>query len=99
MDYERQEATKAVLNFMKKLYCVDRSVSREILTPGGESMELYHAVSSALICFALIQENYNEAEALDLERRLINSIKGNRPERFVKGIQIIKESRSKTNED
>ena len=58
-----------------------------------------HIIKSALNLIELIQENYNEAEALDLERRLINSIKGNRPERFVKGIQIIKESRSKTNED
>jgi hypothetical protein len=47
----------------------------------------------------LIQENFDENEALDLQRRLINSIKGNRPERFVKGVQIIKESRFKANED
>jgi hypothetical protein len=58
-----------------------------------------HIIKSALNLIELIQENFDEAEALDLQRRLINSIKGNRPERFVKGVQIIKESRSKNNEN
>ena len=58
-----------------------------------------HIIKSALNLIELIQENFDEQEALDLQRRLINSIKGNRPERFIKGISIIKESRSKSNED
>ena len=58
LDQERQEATKAVLNLLKKLYCIDRSVSRQQTTPNGESLELYHAVSAAVICFGLIQENF-----------------------------------------
>lgn len=29
-----------------------------MLTPTGESLELYQAVSSVLICFSLIQDNY-----------------------------------------
>ena len=58
-----------------------------------------HIIKSALNLIELIQENFDEQEALDLQRRLINSIKGIRPERFIKGISIIKESRSKSNED
>ena len=44
-----------------------------------------HIIKSALNLIELIQENFDEQEALDLQRRLINSIKGNRPERFIKG--------------
>jgi hypothetical protein len=43
---------------VKKLYCIDRSVSRNQTTPNGESLELYHSVSSTVICFGLLQENY-----------------------------------------
>ena len=36
-----------------------------------------HIIKSALNLIELIQENFDENEALDLQRRLINSIKGN----------------------
>lgn len=66
LEPERQEATKAILNFITKLYCIERSFSRAQMTPNGESMEMYHAVSSSIICYALIQENYSDPIAHSL---------------------------------
>lgn len=58
LEHDRQQATKAVLNFFKKLYCYDRSVSNAPLTQDGQSsLELYQAVSSLLICFALLHRD------------------------------------------
>ena len=42
----------------------------------------------------LIEENFDDSQALDLQRRLVNSIKGRKPERFAKGVQIVKESKN-----
>jgi hypothetical protein len=41
----------------------------------------------------LISKNYDADTALELERRFINSIKGSDPEKFVRGIRKITESK------
>jgi len=41
----------------------------------------------------MLQETYSEQDALDLERRLINSIKSGDPKKFSRGIKKILESR------
>ena len=48
---------KAVLNFMKKLYCLDRVVPEKPLTPAGFPLELYQAISSIIISFALLHQD------------------------------------------
>ena len=57
MENERQEAVKALLNFFKKLYCYDRSVSNAPTTADGQSLELYQAASSLVICYALLHQD------------------------------------------
>ena len=43
-----------------------------------------HIIKSAINLIQLIEENFDDSQALDLQRRLVNSIKGRKPERFAK---------------
>jgi hypothetical protein len=50
-------------------------------------------IKSAIHLMELISKNYDADTALELERRFINSIKGSDPEKFVRGIRKITESK------
>lgn len=54
-----------------------------------------HVINSAINLLALIKENYNETDAGELERRLLNSIKGSDPNKFSRGIRKLKETKTK----
>jgi hypothetical protein len=41
----------------------------------------------------MVRENFDAETALDLERRLLNSIRGNDPDKFRRGIRRISESK------
>ena len=54
-----------------------------------------HLVSSAENIKAILRESYSQEEALDLERRLINSIKSGDSKKFSRGIKkVVAESES-----
>jgi len=52
-----------------------------------------HIINSAINLINQIRENYDTPEADELERRLINSIRGQDPAKFVRGLRKINESR------
>lgn len=52
-----------------------------------------HVIDSAINLLALIKENYNPEEAYELERRLINSIKGSDPNKFVRSIRRLRDNK------
>jgi len=52
-----------------------------------------NVISSAINLIEYIQENYNEDTALELERRLVNSIRGRDTKKFSRAITKLKESR------
>lgn len=54
-----------------------------------------NVIASAINLINLIKESYDESVADELERRLINSIKGQDATKFNRGIQRIKESKTK----
>jgi len=54
-----------------------------------------NVISSAINLIEFIQENYNEDIALELERRLVNSIRGRDTKKFSRAITKLKESRNK----
>lgn len=54
-----------------------------------------HIISSAMNLINYIQENYDSDTALELERRLINSIRGRDSKKFTRAVTKIKESKSK----
>ena len=54
-----------------------------------------NVISSAINLIEYIQENYNEDTALELERRLVNSIRGRDSKKFSRAITKLKENKNK----
>lgn len=52
-----------------------------------------HIINGAINLLSMIKENYSVEQAGELERRLINSIKGNDPNKFVRGIRKLRDSK------
>ena len=52
-----------------------------------------HVINGAINILEMVRENFSEEVALDLERRLINSIRGSDPDKFRRGIRKIQESK------
>lgn len=46
-----------------------------------------HIINSAINLLQMIRENYTPEQADDLERRLINSIRGQDPAKFARGLR------------
>jgi len=52
-----------------------------------------HVINSAINLLSIIRENFPEDQAHELERRLLNSIKASDPNKFVRGIRKLRDSR------
>ena len=52
-----------------------------------------HVINSAINLLALIKENFDPEEAYELERRLINSIKGGDSSKFTRSIRRLRDNR------
>jgi hypothetical protein len=52
-----------------------------------------HIINGAINLLQSIRENFNEEQASELERRLLNSIKGSDPSKFTRGIRKIRDSK------
>ena len=52
-----------------------------------------HVIDSAINLLALIKENFSPEDAYELERRLINSIKGGDPSKFVRSIRKLRDNK------
>lgn len=52
-------------------------------------------INSAINLLESIHKHYDPEEALELERRLVNSIKGSDPSKFTRGMKKIVESKNK----
>lgn len=52
-----------------------------------------HVIDSAINLLKLIHENYDAESAYELERRLINSIKGADPAKFTRGIRKLRDNK------
>jgi len=52
-----------------------------------------HVIDSAINLLNLIKENYNPEDAYELERRLINSIKGGDPAKFTRSIRKLRDNK------
>jgi hypothetical protein len=52
-----------------------------------------HVIDSAINLLNLIKENYTPDQAYELERRLINSIKGGDPAKFVRSIRRLRDNK------
>jgi len=52
-----------------------------------------HVINSAINLLTLIRENYTSEQADELERRLINSIRGSDSNKFVRGIRKLRDNK------
>ena len=52
-----------------------------------------HVIDSAINLLALIKENLSAEDAYELERRLINSIKGGDPAKFTRSIRRLRDNK------
>lgn len=52
-----------------------------------------HVINSAINLLALIKENFNPEEAYELERRLINSIRGGDASKFTRSIRKLRDNK------
>jgi len=52
-----------------------------------------HVITSAINLLQLIKENFSPEQSYELERRLINSIKGNDPSKFTRAIRKIRDNK------
>jgi hypothetical protein len=52
-----------------------------------------HVINSAINLLALIKENFNPEEAYELERRLINSIRGGDSSKFTRSIRRLRDNK------
>jgi hypothetical protein len=52
-----------------------------------------HVINSAINILEMVKENFDQETASDLERRLLNSIRGADPDKFRRGIRKIQESK------
>lgn len=73
-----------------------RSILDEItnISPGRDShlvieSRANHIINSAINLISIIRETYDPAQADDLERRLLNSIRGQDAAKFARGLRKI----------
>lgn len=52
-----------------------------------------HVINSAINLLNLIKENFEPDMAYELERRLLNSIKGSDPAKFTRGIRKLRDAK------
>lgn len=52
-----------------------------------------HVINSAINLINNIRENFDAETAYELERRLINSIKANDPNKFIRGIRKLRDNK------
>jgi hypothetical protein len=50
-----------------------------------------HIINSAINLVQMIRESYDDEDADELERRLINSIRGKDPNKFIRGLRRIRD--------
>ena len=56
-----------------------------------------HVIDSAINLLSLIRENFDPEQAYELERRLLNSIKGADPAKFTRRIRKLRDSKDTAN--
>lgn len=74
---------KRVRSILDELATLQVHKDRENLVESRAS----HVIQGAINLINYIRENYDPAQAEELERRLLNSIRGQDPEKFKRGVR------------
>ncbi len=97
LKYQRQsinikketELKKATRSLLDELNSVARKKNSEAIIETRAT----HVIDSAINLLNLIKESYPPEQAYELERRLINSIKGSDPAKFTRSIRKLRDSK------
>jgi len=57
-----------------------------------------HIINSAINLLKVIKETYPDEQSSELERRLLNSIKGSDPNKFIRGIRKLRDIKEQKND-
>ena len=57
-----------------------------------------HIINSAINLLKVIKETYPNEQSSELERRLLNSIKGSDPNKFIRGIRKLRDIKEQKND-
>ena len=100
---EYLQSSQFALNIRKDLYNVKRSTRSLLEELNSVSVKknseaiiesrATHVIDSAINLLKLIRENYDPEMAYELERRLINSIKGADTSKFIRGIRKFRDKK------
>lgn len=81
-----KKATKSILQELNS-FAAKKDI--ELIIEG----RALNVINSAIHILETVKENFDPETALDLERRLLNSIKGADPDKFRRGIRRIQEQK------
>ena len=80
---------KATRSLLEELNAITIKKNSEALIESRAT----HVINSAINLLKLIRENYSTEQAYELERRLINSIRGEDPNKFVRSIRKVRDNK------
>jgi hypothetical protein len=81
---------KTTRSILQELNDINLSRDTELVIESRGS----NIIAGAINLLNMIRENYDVETAAELERRFINSIKGNDPTKFKRGIKRIQENKN-----
>jgi len=80
---------KATRSLLEELNSISEKKNSEAIIEARAT----HVIDSAINLLALIKENFSAEDAYELERRLINSIKGGDPAKFTRSIRRLRDNK------
>ena len=80
---------KATRSLLEELNSISEKKNSEAIIEARAT----HVIDSAINLLALIKENFSIEDAYELERRLINSIKGSDPAKFTRSIRRLRDNK------
>jgi len=86
---------KRTRSILEELSSMGTSRSNELLIENrGQNI-----IESAVNLLSLVKQQFNEEEALELERRFLNAIRTGDPRKFKRGVNKIQEARKAAREN
>lgn len=86
---------KRTRSILEELSSMGTSRSNELLIENrGQNI-----IESAVNLLSLVKQQFNEEEALELERRFLNAIRTGDPRKFKRGVNKIQEARKASREN
>ena len=80
---------KATRSLLEELNSISEKKNSEAIIEARAT----HVIDSAINLLALIKENFSPEDAYELERRLINSIKGGDSSKFTRSIRKLRDNK------